>query len=57
MLSSFTHLAEGEAMAKLLIVEAEEKDLKHNIALFTKAGYEVSSALGRTSGSSRTGPS
>ena len=49
MLSSFTRLAEGEAVAKLLIVEAEEKDLKHNVTLFTKAGYEVSSALGRKS--------
>ena len=36
-------------MAKLLIVESEESALQHNIALFTKAGYEVSSALGRKS--------
>ena len=36
-------------MAKLLIVESEESALKHNVALFTKAGYEVSSALGRKS--------
>src|SRR4051812_23974468 len=36
-------------MPKLLVVETEEQALKHNIALFTKAGYEVSSAIGRKS--------
>jgi DNA-binding NtrC family response regulator len=36
-------------MAKLLCVEADEKVLKQQVALFTKAGHEVSSALGRKS--------
>ena len=36
-------------MAKLLIVEADEKELKQQASLFTRAGHEVASALGRKS--------
>lgn len=36
-------------MAKLLCVESNEQALKHNVRLFTKAGFEVSTAIGRKS--------
>lgn len=36
-------------MAKLLCVENDEKVLTHQVALFAKAGHEVSTAIGRKS--------